>query len=333
MKLSLNLDVIKKIAEKQLWTINTGRVDKNGKTLKKPLNIRRLFGEEIKREDNTKYDNPLAHHPYDCCCYNLIELYEKFEKHTKGIPPNVVFWLNSLQDNIVVADIEPNASEEVKKYFLEMDYLYGERSLSKKGYHLIFKAPDAYNPRFMGHVQKPVLKDDEISVEILQQHWVTFTGDIIPKNNNPTKDFYEYYESLTKKVDSYNDSDFVKEIKDKPIEKEKIPRYKDLKYILDNIAQYQKEPEDFAETGEIDQSRFDFGACSYYYHQAIHSLKQLNVSYTDEQLASAVFYKVKEYLTENYDRDKYHSHVINGKEYLYYAIVNLISQNKKEGKT
>ena len=53
MKLSLNLDVIKKIAEKQLWTINTGQVDENGKTLKKPLNIRRLFGEEMKKLESS----------------------------------------------------------------------------------------------------------------------------------------------------------------------------------------------------------------------------------------------------------------------------------------
>ena len=51
--------------------------------------------------------------------------------------PNVTYWLDSAIDQVFAVDIEPTCPDDIKQKFLQTNFIYGEVSMSGKGYHLM----------------------------------------------------------------------------------------------------------------------------------------------------------------------------------------------------
>lgn len=154
---------LQKLATKEKWTICDNE--------KVPIDV---FGVKyLNQIFGAKMDRPYA-------LDTLDELYD-------AIPDlsNFDFYLQAPMDNIVVLDIEPSCPERIKQNLLQWPAIYCERSMSGKGIHMVFPYPDDLAIEIPNIASKVVLKPDHKYYEILLNHFVTFTGDVIP--HTPTK--------------------------------------------------------------------------------------------------------------------------------------------------
>lgn len=115
--------------------------------------------------------------------------------HDINIGP-VAFRLTTRTQPYVILDIEPKASDEIRNKFLDTKFLYCETSMSGKGLHMVFETRDIL-AKYPDAALKPALKSEDGSVEILINHYVTFTGNnIIEPTSSDDSYFYEVFEKL-----------------------------------------------------------------------------------------------------------------------------------------
>lgn len=114
-----------------------------------------------------------------------------------GQPANYAYWLDSVDDGFVVVDIEPACPENIKNKLLRLPYVYGERSMSGKGYHLVVPITTEFDdcPELL---TKPAIKEKHKWYEILTNHFVTFTGNIIQPayDNASLKSLIDYLKPM-----------------------------------------------------------------------------------------------------------------------------------------
>lgn len=181
-----------------------------------------------------------------------------------GYPSNHAFFLEAATDGFMILDIEPSCPANLKSKFLQMPYIYGETSLSGKGYHLLFPIPKNYND-FPIAKTKIKMQDKTTYYEILMNHWVTFTRNMLPPAPNPSpypnswEDTYAYLASQQTKSEIERDIDYT------PEDITKIPDYSLILTYLTKANQYIKSPKDFF--GNM--SSYEFGYMS-------HKLNKLN---------------------------------------------------------
>ena len=113
-------DFIQTIAENRRWTVSTSK--------KKPvdMNILRSQGKVVGASFK---DGNMP----------LVDLYD-----VRNILPNATnatYSLNQALDDFIVLDIEPRCPPEIRDSLLTLPYMYGELSMSGKGFHLIFQKP------------------------------------------------------------------------------------------------------------------------------------------------------------------------------------------------
>lgn len=157
--------VIKPLANYQRWTITEP-------TTKRPLDIPWMIATfpnvEIRGCDYRLPDTMMT----------LSDLIETLT--TMGTEPvNFAYYLTPDLDDIIVVDVEPSASKEVKEAFLSTPFLYGETSLSGNGFHLVYKRPEPLFKQYPISQMKSRLRSADTTFEILIDHWVTFTGNQI----------------------------------------------------------------------------------------------------------------------------------------------------------
>lgn len=168
---------IKELANTPRWTASTPD--------KIPINIVRAIQTKGKVIDNC-YDPQTD-------CTDLYTI-------TKALPNlfNHTFFLDCFRDHYVVLDIEPSCDEETKKRFLNLPYIYVERSMSGKGYHMIFRLPDTIHA-YPEIKNKTTWRSEKKDYELLLYHTVTFTRntkDIPPSDHSES--FLTLFEELAK---------------------------------------------------------------------------------------------------------------------------------------
>lgn len=291
--------IISAIADEPRWTVSDNE--------KVPINMRelmstgRLWG---------------AHEISSECLITLGEM-------TSFLPSaaNNAFYLRAQTDGFLVLDIEKTCPPEVAKKLLSIPSLYSEYSMSGKGYHQILPLPANFwdYPIATG---KRVLQKENGWYEILLDHWVTFTREVVPASELPQQNFApgaweEIYAELAQEAIETPESEF-----DISTERPDIPR---VQQILDLMTRrpLEKTLEDF----NADYSRFEFSTLGVLYNRlgpilvAIEDVEPGAVF--DESAKSWLIYEAAIQMLPN--REK-HDEVRNGMPLLLNAAVALVAR-------
>lgn len=183
---------------------------------------------------------------------------------------NNTFFMDTLTDNFVMLDIEKTCPDEIKQELLKLPYIYGETSLSGKGYHLVFPCPACFF-EYPAATKKVVMKEEHGYYEILLNHYVMFTRNMIPPSEG-TGDFETFFRNLCEKQKEVNREDV--DIHD--MEPEHGPDYDKIVELL--IRQdYKKTRDDFSE----DLSRYEYGYIGFLYYKLNQILKVNTIALYD----------------------------------------------------
>lgn len=98
---------------------------------------------------------------------------------------NFAYHIRAMRDEFCVIDIEKSCDEAIRERLLNLPWLYGEVSMSNLGYHLVMPLPDNFY-RFEAAATRSAVKHASGGFEILVNHWVTFTGNLILPRDNDT---------------------------------------------------------------------------------------------------------------------------------------------------
>lgn len=109
---------------------------------------------------------------------------------------NFAYYLTPDLDDIIVVDVEPTATNEVKEAFLNTPFIYGETSMSGRGFHLIYPKPKHLFDKYPISQTKSRLRSEDKTFEILIEHWVTFTGNQVKPPAMPRNTLESLVESL-----------------------------------------------------------------------------------------------------------------------------------------
>lgn len=223
---------IKSIAEREKWSVS----DKT----KRPIDIKALiYDHEIYGARMDEIENSIMNP-----CVNLSRLCEILPNAT-----NNVYYLNAIADKFVVLDIEPKCPDDIKNELLNTNYIYGEISMSGNGYHLIYPLPDCIK-EYPIAMKKVVMKEEHGYYEILMNHWVTFTRNMIPESQPDANNFEDVFRELARQ----QKENAKKDVDMSELEPESIPNIDYITSILIHCA-YKKSPDDFY--GDI--SKYEYG--------------------------------------------------------------------------
>ena len=175
--------VMKELSQKTRWTISTDK--------KMPVDMRRLM------EDGAIHG---AKAKNDTCLASLDEIGAFLSKYN-ATPTNLALYLNAYLDGFVILDIEPKCPDDIKKKLTAIPCLYAEKSMSGQGFHMVFREPRDIYKRYPSARGKIALKEENGFYEVLMDHYVTFTGNVIPFNQQGLDypqplEFLELFEKL-----------------------------------------------------------------------------------------------------------------------------------------
>lgn len=295
--------VIKSIKTNKKWSVS----DKD----KMPIDICALM-----------YQNQLKGAKYtdETCLVDLDTLCNVLPTAT-----NNAYFLDALIDGFVVLDIEPKCPDDIKNKLLNLDYLYGEVSMSGKGLHLIFPLPDCISEYPIAQ-KKLVLKEKHGYYEILLNHWVTFTRKAFAPSLG-SDDFVPIFRELAKEQKEIAEA---KEVEISELEPSDIPFKDDIISLLVK-QKYKKSLEDFND----DVSTYEFAYVGFLHYK----LKQiLNVSrikkahsYTDNEKAWLLYETASQVIPHRAKHDEKR----NKLPWLLFIAENVIAKDcapKKKGK-
>lgn len=252
---------IQSIKDNKKWTIS----DKD----KMPIDIYALIYQH--QIIGAKYTNEICLTDLDTIC--------------KEVPTaaNHAYYLDALIDGFVVLDIEPKCPDDLKEKFMNLDYIYGEISMSGNGIHLIFPLPDCISEYPIAQ-KKIVLKEKHGYYEILLNHYVTFTRNTIKPASGSEK-FETIFRELAKEQVDYSAE---KDVDVSELEPENIPFKDDIISLL--VKQnYKKTPDDF----ENDMSVYEFARIGFLHYKLKQILKVSRIkkahTYTDNEKAWLLF--------------------------------------------
>lgn len=193
---------------------------------------------------------------------------------------NHAYYLDSLLDKFVVLDIEPKCPDDIKQKLLKTPYIYGEVSMSGKGYHLIFPLPDCFKDYPIA-LKKKVMKEKHGYYEILLQHYVTFTRNLVSPAVGTEKFEPIFIDLASKQTETSRVDVNINELKPE------IPNEKHLHEILCHLD-YKKTPADFYD----DISKYEYGFMGFLYYNLKRQLnldKYKNHTYTANERAWLLF--------------------------------------------
>lgn len=314
----LNNPAIKKLANIAKWTIS----DKN----KRPISLHSLF-----------YDCKItgAKFTLPSDMMTLPELIETFcnKFPNENIMSNFAFYLDVIMDDHVILDIEACCKPDILKKMITLPYLYGERSMSNKGYHLVFPSPENLL-QYPNAAQKPALKYGK-DYELLLNHWITFTGRPLVHSSNlnsiSTLSLENIYENLAANVKS--DFRSAKKLNKNIIQKD-ISTIPDADQIIEILCKDINMPCITPAQYNNDLSRYEFGYFSIKYRQ-LHGLLRNNMfhknnhDYTPEEKILILYNVATKQLPY---RDK-HNTYRNGMPWLLYEASEFVSKREAEEKT
>lgn len=235
---------------------------------------------------------------------NSIEITEK----TTGSPPiNHAFNMDMNQDNFIVIDVEPKCPTGLKTKFKKLPYLYAEKSMSGKGYHIIMPIPKEYfDYPALFKLQK--MQEKHKFYEIMFSHWITFTRDMLPPAPTNADDtfFKQIFKELAEKQIEYDTTELDFEMDDNHnIETSDIPGADEIiAYATNGANEYKRPLKDY----ENDASSFIFGASGHFYNVMSKLMKasfiqKFNHEYTPQEQTRILYAIIKDRVP---DRPKNH---------------------------
>lgn len=231
---------------------------------------------------------------------------------------NNAYFMDSIVDKFVVLDIEPICPDTIKQKLLKTKYVYGEISMSGKGYHLIYPLPNCFS-KYPIAQKKIVMKEEHGYYEILLQHYVTFTRNMLPDATGG-EDFEKIFEELasTQKETIRKDID-VQELKPND-----IPLEKDILITLNHLD-YNKTPIDFYN----DMSKYEYGFMGFLYYKlkkqlALQDYKEHK--YSDNEKAWLLYTVAKNKIPKRQKHDEYR----NNLPWLLYLASEIIAKDENK---
>jgi hypothetical protein len=233
---------------------------------------------------------------------------------------NNAFYLRAQTDGFLVLDIEKTCPPEIAQELLKLPNLYAERSMSGKGYHLVLPLPKNFwdYPIATG---KKVLQEEHGWYEILLDHWVTFTRNVLPSPELFHDAEPDAWENLYAKLAALAveaptaEFDFANERPD-------IPR---VDQILDLMTRrpLEKNLEDF----NGDDSRFEFSTLGVLYNRMGPILVAIKDAEPDAVLDESVkSWLIYEAATRMIVHREKHDEIRNGLPLLLNAAVALVAR-------
>ncbi len=298
---------IKSIAADEKWTISDAT--------KRPIDMWDLVltNPDLSRKPTGAWSNT----PH--CLMDLASLC-KYVPHAA----NNAYFFDYQSTGCVLLDVEPTCPDELKAVFLGMDYIYGETSMSGKGYHLVFRTPDCI-AKYPNAAVKQKLQDSQKRYEFLLYHYVTFTRNMIPPAKPGAGKIDAYFEqmcALAKQSEKKISFD-VDAARPKPVEKQDI-----AKMTLQNYAEYKKEPKDF----DGDMSRYEFGYAAYLYAALERILAAPSYNSCRENFTNSIkAWLVYDVLVERLKCREKHASTRDGLPWLLYLAQEAIAKNTKTG--
>lgn len=205
---------------------------------------------------------------------------------------NHAYRLDAQIDGYMVLDIEKTCPPEVAQRLLKLPFLYGELSMSGRGYHLVMPLPTNMH-EFPLAADKLVLREEHGWYEILIEHYVTFTRKPIPQERltqhqtGPAPTWDEVYAELAAlAVESVSVDLDIDEVKPE------IP-YEDAILGLITRNPYRRTLGDFHD----DNSRYEFGMLGYYYNRLRPVIEETSFAqahtYTESERAWLIYEAAK----------------------------------------
>lgn len=292
-------EFVKTIAASQKWTVSDNT--------KRPIDMYILINEQ--KVWGMSFDR--GHNP-------LVDL----ETLCDVLPSatNNAYYLDALIDKYVVLDVEPKCPDIIKQQLLRLPYIYGETSMSGKGYHLVFALPEDLVEKYPVIKQKLVLKEDHGYYEILMNHMVTFTRNVLPATDDKEdiSVFENVFEMLA--MNARETVSAANQVTATDISTDDIPYYDRLMTILRSVK-YNKTSNDFYG----DMSKYEFGATAFYFRSLMKLLKNNTYkdhTYTDEEIA-VILYKLT---SEKLPYREKHDQTRNNMPWLLYVATSLIAK-------
>ena len=215
----------------------------------------------------------------------------------------------------MVLDIEPSCPKEISEYFLSMNWLYAERSMSGLGYHLLFPLEESYKDIALG---KQKLREENGYYEFLLNHYVTFTRNSLPVHAvnpmapaiKPTWDALAAAAQIdeTKRVNT--------DMNIKSVYKQSMI----MNLMVNQVDPYEKTPDDF----KGDMSKYEFGYISYLFYRLRGILVLINEHrYTDDEIAFILYEASKICIPY---RPK-HEEMRTGMPWLYFQVTRVMAKS------
>lgn len=295
-----NNKFVKSIAKNQKWTVS----DLN----KRPIDMKALF----EQQKVWGASSARGYNPYVDLKTLITNLPDAF---------NNAYYLESETDKFVVLDIEPDCPDIMKQALLQLPYVYGEISMSGKGYHLVFPLPEEIWKKYPAIHNKVALKEKHKHYEILINHMVTFTRNYIdpPYDPKPIEEFQRLFETLageTKETIQCTSSDT------QILDTDSIPMFKRTITVLKS-QKYKKKPEDFFN----DMSKYEFGMAGFYYNALERLTKNklyADIKYTNNEKAVIIY----TLLQENLEYREKHDTKRNNVPWLLYMAAQLVGKSE-----
>lgn len=271
----------------------------------------------------------------------LTEIDDFFAKANQLVT-NHAFFLDVMIDQFVVLDIEPDCPEDIKEKLLNTPYIYGEVSLSGKGYHLVFPTPKCFMDYPNAHA-KPALKENKY-YEILLNHFCTFTGRMIQPPANPTVDFNDIYKSLAenaKMIAKQREVD-ITTLTEKPDTKMADKVLELLKFAG---CQWNKRPSNFKKDkcpSENDPSRYEWAYIAYLKKKlssilCVSMISEEGHEYTEQEQAYFLYTVIQELIPHREKHDTYRLTSDGTKlpwlGYLIKDVMEKVTDDRKEGES
>lgn len=302
---------IQSIKNNKKWTISTKQMKDNGKIKKMPLDIYRMI-----------YDNELtgAKFANEQCLTDLDTICQYVPDAA-----NNTYWLDALIDGFVVLDIEPSCPKHIKDKLLQLNYVYGEVSVSGKGIHLVFPLP-ACITEYPIAAKKVTLQEEHNFYEILMNHYITFTRNSIgPATGNG--DFTEVFRELC----AIQKEVIATDVDVSELEPEDIPLKDEIVTLLSR-SKYKKTPSDFKKDNyptEDDPSKYEFAYIGFLHYKLkclikSYGIRKIGHTYTDNEKAWILYEVAKDKLTF---RQK-HTEKRCGLPWLLWIAKNVISKDR-----
>lgn len=231
---------------------------------------------------------------------------------------NNAFYLKTQLDGYMVLDIEKTCPPEIAAELLKLPSVYAEKSMSGLGYHLVMPIPTNYWD-FPVAANKKVLKHPNKWYEVLLDHWVTFTRNIVPMAEHgdaPDDAWSKLYASLAETAEEAPMVEF-----DMQLDKPEIVKEDTIIELLTRRP-IAKKLEDF----HGDNSSYEFSILGILYNK----LKTILVAIRDAEpdavyddgIQAWLIYQAIEQIVDH--RDK-HDEQRNGMPLLLNAAVSLVA--------